>query len=57
MKLLRTIKAVAWSFIGLRKASGLQEDTQIHPFYFVAVGIGAVFVLVLCLMVLVHWIV
>jgi hypothetical protein len=57
VNLLRTIKAVAWSFIGLRKGSGLQEDTTIHPFYFVAVGIGAVFVLVLCLMALVHWIV
>ena len=42
--LLRTVKAVAWSFIGLRKGSEFEEDVkQLNPLHIVAVGIaGAV---------------
>ncbi|QHI99405.1 DUF2970 domain-containing protein [Xylophilus rhododendri] len=54
---LRTLKAVAWSFIGLRKASGLDEDTRLNPLIVCAVGIAATFVLVIGLMVLVRWMV
>ncbi|MCZ2498056.1 DUF2970 domain-containing protein [Xylophilus sp. Kf1] len=57
VSLLRTIRAVAWSFVGLRKSSGLEEDTRIHPLHVVAVGIAAVVVLVLGLMLLVRWMV
>ena len=57
MSLLRTIRAVAWSFVGLRKSSGLEEDTRIHPLHIVAAGLAAVVVLVLGLMALVRWMV
>ncbi len=53
-RLLRTVKAVAWSFVGLRRSSGLDEDTRLHPLLIVAVGFGAVAVLVLALIALVH---
>lgn len=37
--LLRTVKAVAWSFVGLRQGSEYQKDIQqLHPLHIVAVG-------------------
>ena len=54
---LRTVRAVAWSFIGLRKASEFDQDTHLHPLVVLAVGFGAAVMLVLGLMALVHWIV
>ena len=56
--LLRTVKAVAWSFIGLRKGSEFQEDVkQLNPLHIVAVGIAGAVVLVLALVAVVHWVV
>ena len=56
--LLRTVKAVAWSFIGLRKGSEFEEDvTQLNPLHIVAVGIAGAVVLVLALVAVVHWVV
>jgi amino acid transporter len=55
---LRTIRAVAWSFVGIRKSSGLQEDmVQIKPFHVIAVGLIGVLLLVASLIVLVNWVV
>ena len=54
----RTIKAVAWSLIGLRKGSEYQKDVEkLNPLHIVAVGLGAVLLLVLGLIALVNWIV
>lgn len=54
----RTIKAVAWSLIGLRKGSEYREDLQrINPLHVIAVGLVAIFLLVAVLVGLVHWIV
>jgi hypothetical protein len=54
----RTIVAVAWSFFGVRKRSGWDEDmARITPLQLMAVGLGAVFVLVLVLIALVNWVV
>ena len=55
--LLRTVRAVAWSFIGLRKSSEFDQDTHLNPLVVVAVGFAAAVLLVLALMALVHWIV
>ena len=56
--LLRTVKAVAWSFIGLRKSSEFEEDVkQLNPLHIVAVGIAGAVVLVLALVAVVHWVV
>ena len=38
--LLRTIKMVAWSFIGLRKGSEFEQDIKMNPLHIVAVGIA-----------------
>lgn len=58
MKLLRAIQAVAWSFIGIRKKSGYEEDLgKLNPFHIIAVALVAVAVFVGGLIALVQWIV
>ncbi|HZY19894.1 MAG TPA: DUF2970 domain-containing protein [Ramlibacter sp.] len=58
MSVLRTAKAVAWSFLGIRKSSGLQDDMQrLNPLHVIAVGLVGVALLVGALIALVNWIV
>ncbi len=58
MNLLRTIKAVGWSFIGIRKNSDYQEDLgRLNPFHIIAVALVAVALFVGGLIALVNWIV
>ena len=55
---LRTVRAVAWSLIGLRKGSEYQQDLQkINPLHVIAVGLAAVFLLVIGLVAVVNWVV
>ena len=56
--LLRTVRAVAWSLIGLRKGSEYREDMdKINPLHIIAVGLFALFALVVGLIVAVNLIV
>ena len=56
--LLHTIKAVAWSFIGIRKNSEYQNDLdKLNPLHIIAVAIAAVVLLVVGLVAVVHWVV
>lgn len=56
--LLRTLRAVAWSFIGLRKGAEYQQDQeQLQPLHIVFVGVVGIFALVLLLIGLVNWVV
>jgi len=56
--LVRTIKAVLSSFIGIRKGSELQEDMgRLNPFHVIAVAIVAVALFVGALVLLVNWVV
>jgi hypothetical protein len=58
IKTLKTIRAVLWSFLGVRKGAGFQADVAaLTPFHVLGVGIGLCFVFVIGLMLLVHWIV
>jgi hypothetical protein len=53
---LRTVQAVAWSFVGLRKGSEFQEDTQqLNPVHLIVVGLGAAAVFVVSLGFFVRW--
>lgn len=55
---LRTVKTVAWSFIGIRKNSEYRQDlAQANPVHIIVVGIGAAVLFVLGLVVLVNWVV
>ncbi len=55
---LRTIQAVLWSFLGVRKNAEYQKDTeQLNPFVLIAVGLVVALMFVLGLMALVNWVV
>ncbi len=56
MSLLRSIKLVAWSFLGIRSKQGYQDDlSRANPMHVVFVGIVAALLLVVGLMGLVNW--
>ena len=58
VSLWRAIKAVAWSFVGLRKGAEYQEDiAKVNPLHVIAVGIAGCFIFVVGLMFLVRWVV
>ena len=58
MSFWRTAKAVAWSFIGIRKRSEYEEDLgKLNPFHIIAVALLAVALFVGGLIALVNWIV
>jgi amino acid transporter len=58
MSLLHTIKAVAWSFVGIRKNSEYQEDLRkLNPFHNIAVALVGVALFVGGLVLLVNWVV
>ncbi|MCW5322820.1 DUF2970 domain-containing protein [Verminephrobacter aporrectodeae subsp. tuberculatae] len=55
---LRTVRAIAWSLIGLRRGSEYRQDVEnLNPLHIIAVGLVAIFLLVIGLIGLVHWIV
>ncbi len=56
--LWRTVKAVAWSFLGIRKSSEYQQDTaRLNPLHVIAVGLVGALLFVLFLVLVVHWVV
>jgi amino acid transporter len=56
--LLRSVKAVAWSFLGIRKSSDFQEDIEkITPLQVLGVGLVAGLLFVIGLIVLVNLVV
>ena len=58
MRLLRTVKAVLWAFLGVREKGAYEEDLgKLSPFHIIAVALGAVGVLVVGLILLVNWVV
>lgn len=53
-----TIKAVCWSFVGLRKRIDLERDgARLNPIHIIVVGFGLVFLFVVALIALAHWVV
>jgi Protein of unknown function (DUF2970) len=55
IKFLRTIRAVLWSFLGVRKGAGFQEDiAALTPVHILSVGIALCFLFVLGLILLVQ---
>ncbi|RYX92875.1 MAG: DUF2970 domain-containing protein [Comamonadaceae bacterium] len=54
---LRTVKAVMWSFVGLRARGDYEKDVQqLNPLHIVAVGFVAVVVFVGSLILLATWV-
>jgi len=58
MSFVATVKAVMWSFFGVRKKSAYEEDTQkLNPVHVIIAGIIAAVLFVLALLMLVKWVV
>jgi len=56
--LLGTVRAVAWSFMGIRRGSGHQDDmAKLNPVHVVIVGVAAAALFVVSLVLLVQWVV
>ncbi len=54
----RTVKAVAWSFVGLRARGDYEEDVKnLNPIHIIVAGLIGVFVFVAALVLLVNWMV
>ena len=55
---LGTMKAVAWSFIGIRKGAGYEKDVaQLNPVHVIIAGVIAAAVFVVSLVLLVQWVI
>jgi Protein of unknown function (DUF2970) len=55
---VQTAKAVAWSFFGVRKSSGYQQDVdRLNPLHVVIAGVAGALVFVLALVLLVRWVI
>lgn len=54
---VQTMKAVAWSFFGIRKGSDLEKDlTQLNPLHVVIAGLIGAALLIGALLLLVDWV-
>jgi preprotein translocase subunit Sec61beta len=56
--LLRTVRAVVWSFFGVRKSRDLERDVaELKPAQVVLVGVAVAAVFVVALVLLVNWVI
>lgn len=54
----RTIKAVAWSFFGVRRGRDHEADfASLNPVHVIIAGVGMAVVFILTLVTLVRWVV
>jgi amino acid transporter len=54
---LRSLRMVAWSFLGIRKSSESQEETaSLNPLHIVGAALVGVAVFVIGLVLLVNWV-
>jgi hypothetical protein len=54
---MQTVKAVAWSFFGVRKSSDYEADvSQLNPIHVIAAGIIGALGFIAALLLLVRWI-
>ena len=56
--LLRTLLAVVWSFLGIRKSKDLERDvSELNPLHLVVAGILVAAIFVGALIALVNWVI
>ena len=54
---LQTMRAVAWSFFGVRKSSDYEKDvSQLNPLHVVIAGVIGAIVFIVVLLVVVNWV-
>ncbi len=52
----QTARAVGWSFLGIRRSSGLEQDAKLNPVHVVIAAVLGVALFVVLLVLLVHWV-
>jgi hypothetical protein len=58
LSFLQTLRAVFWSFFGVRKSVDYEKDVgQLNPVHLIVAGLMAAAVLVLGLVLLIQWVV
>lgn len=58
LSFVQTVKAVAWSFVGLRKGAGHRQDiSRLNPVHVIVAGVIGGLLLVLTLVLVVRWVV
>ena len=54
---LQTMRAVAWSFFGVRKASGYENDvSKLNPVHVIVAGVIGALLFITLLLVVVNWV-
>ena len=54
---LQTMRAVAWSFFGVRKSSDHEKDvSQLNPVHVIIAGVVGVVLFIVVLLLLVNWV-
>ncbi|HEX6704520.1 MAG TPA: DUF2970 domain-containing protein [Albitalea sp.] len=54
---LQTLKAVAWSFFGVRKSSEYEKDvSQLNPVHVVIAGVVGAALFIVVLLLIVNWV-
>ena len=55
---VQTLKAVAWSFFGVRKSADYERDvSKLNPIHVVIAGVATALVFIAALIVLVNWVI
>lgn len=55
---LQTMRAVAWSFFGVRKSAAHERDVrELNPVHVIAAGLIAAIIFIVALVMLVHWVI
>lgn len=55
---LRSLRIVAWGFLGVRKNSAYKEDLgQANPFHVILAGLLGVLIFIVVLLLIVRWVV
>jgi Protein of unknown function (DUF2970) len=55
---MQTMRAVAWSFLGIRKRAGFEQDVQkLNPVHVVIAGVLGAAIFVAVLVLVVRWVV
>jgi Protein of unknown function (DUF2970) len=55
---LQTMRAVAWSFFGVRKSADLEKDvTRLNPVHVVIAAVAGAVLFIVVLLVLVNWVI
>jgi hypothetical protein len=58
LSFLQTVKAVAWSFVGLRKRAGYEQDVRrLNPVHVIVAGLCGAVIFILALVLIVRWVI